>query len=109
MHTSTAQLLPPATAACVCGALQALDLGTWLRSRYVDSLAFLPPAWRPGLAALRTTPIRRTIATLRGVLTGLWPDTKEELQVRRRRRQVPMRARWRLHVRSGLPPTRASG
>lgn len=59
----------------------ALDLGTWLRSRYVDSLGFLPPAWQPGLAALRTTPIRRTIATLRGVMTGLWPDTKEALQV----------------------------
>ncbi len=29
--------------------------------------------WSGAVATLRTTPIRRTIATLRGVLTGLWP------------------------------------
>ncbi|KXZ49979.1 hypothetical protein GPECTOR_18g135 [Gonium pectorale] len=81
----------------------ALNLGSWLRNRYVGGTApsgggatrgFLPdlapgdlptaPAaaaaadggrwgWDPAVASLRTTPIRRTVATLRGVLTGLWP------------------------------------
>ncbi len=47
----------------------------------MDQLGFLPRAGAgpggaadPSVAALRSTMIRRTVATLRGVLTALWPD-----------------------------------
>ena len=85
---------------------QALKVGSWLRSRYVEQLGFLPDltgsstssgsssgssssstssgtgsegdrVWDSSIATLRTTPIRRTIATLRGVLTGLWPGLEQ--------------------------------
>ncbi|GLC74200.1 hypothetical protein PLESTF_001473000 [Pleodorina starrii] len=104
------------------GYRMALDVGTWLRNRYVApggaAGGFLPDlgpeaaaavvaaaatrptaaaaaaggngsgsggvaSWNPAVATLRTTPIRRTVATLRGVLTGLWPRLAQQEQVSR--------------------------
>lgn len=48
----------------------ALNLGRWLRQRYVSQLGALPAALDASALRARTTMIRRTIATLRGVLTG---------------------------------------
>ncbi|KAG2424099.1 hypothetical protein HXX76_014774 [Chlamydomonas incerta] len=102
------------------GQAQARDLGAWLRQRYVLGGAgaggeesgeelggaggggargqgFLPPQHQEGLVAARTTNISRTIATLRGVLTGLYPDLPtrppqhdwvEQLQQQRQQQQA---------------------
>ena len=68
------------------GHQQALGLGEWLRRRYVSDLRLLPPALHAapgaGVAAAvhgRTTNYSRTLATLRGVLAGLYP--KQQLPV----------------------------
>jgi len=67
------------------GQRQAKDLGTWLRSRYVDTLGLLPPTYQDGLVAARTTNYQRTRGTLAGVLTGLWggedPASMEPIHV----------------------------
>ncbi|GAX83875.1 hypothetical protein CEUSTIGMA_g11300.t1 [Chlamydomonas eustigma] len=51
----------------------AVELGTWLRERYVNQLGFLPPTLEPAAMSLRTTCIQRTGQTLHGVLSGLYP------------------------------------
>ncbi|GBF87361.1 hypothetical protein Rsub_00072 [Raphidocelis subcapitata] len=68
------------------GYRMALDLGAALRRRYVQQLRLLPEAAPPrrgagagagaaeGLVVAHTTGYRRTVATLKGVLTGLFPD-----------------------------------
>ena len=120
------------------GQQQALDLGAWLRQRYVEQLRFMPAqyevrqtitqviadakcmpqtlelvhkAWscqhsadmaskdfkrrayaaqaegrtviwmQEGIVVGRTTNYRRTIGTLQGVLTGLYPDTSETVPI----------------------------
>ncbi|GIL63317.1 hypothetical protein Vafri_17410 [Volvox africanus] len=60
------------------GQSQALDMGRWLRSNYVETAGFLPPTYQDGVVKARTTNISRTIATLRGVLTGLYPDLPKQ-------------------------------
>ncbi|GLI65308.1 hypothetical protein VaNZ11_008850 [Volvox africanus] len=102
------------------GYQMAIDVGTWLRSRYVAAGGltggFLPDidpetlqetaaakatdpitasevasstswsssvGWNAAVATLRTTPYRRTVATLRGVLTGLWPQLSPPSEVNR--------------------------
>ncbi|GAB4814148.1 hypothetical protein N2152v2_001194 [Parachlorella kessleri] len=56
------------------GQLQAQDFGRWLRWRYVMiHEGFLPEKFQAGCVAARTTNYARTIATLKGVLTGLYP------------------------------------
>lgn len=52
----------------------ATSLGKWLRQRYVEELRLLPPSFSPDAFKAHTTMIGRTIATLRGVLSGLYPD-----------------------------------
>lgn len=47
----------------------------------MQKLGFLPPSHRPGLVQSRTTNYQRTVATLRGVLTGLFPDTATPIKV----------------------------
>ncbi|KAK9824986.1 hypothetical protein WJX81_003696 [Elliptochloris bilobata] len=56
------------------GQAQARELGAWLRHRYVDSAGFLPPDYQDGVVAACTTNYRRTVDTLAGVLSGLWPS-----------------------------------
>ncbi|GAB4816592.1 hypothetical protein N2152v2_003638 [Parachlorella kessleri] len=60
------------------GKQQALDLGQWLRWRYMKEAGFLP---REGLIDARTTNFARTIATLQGVLTGLYPAAQQPFRV----------------------------
>lgn len=55
------------------GQRQALQFGQWLRQRYVEEVGFLPPKYEDGTLLARSTNYSRTIATLRGVLTGLYP------------------------------------
>jgi hypothetical protein len=55
---------------------QGVELGTWLRETYIEKHGLLPPEYDPSLMSLRTTCIQRTILTLQGVLSGLFPDLK---------------------------------
>jgi lysophosphatidic acid phosphatase type 6 len=63
------------------GHIQARELGHWLRERYVDALDFLPQSYMDGLVYSRTTNYARTVATLQGVLTGLFPNTRAAIPV----------------------------
>ena len=56
------------------GHQQANDLGKMLRHRYVQDLKFLDVSYIEDQVKARTTNFQRTINTLQGVLTGLWPD-----------------------------------
>ncbi|EFJ43767.1 hypothetical protein VOLCADRAFT_96118 [Volvox carteri f. nagariensis] len=95
------------------GYRMAVDVGTWLRNRYVTSAGsdatggFLPDmeprGWDPEVATLRTTPIRRTIATLRGVLTGLWPRLAPSNQQQQQRRRTLATATAVTGVEASLP------
>ncbi|KAK9804074.1 hypothetical protein WJX73_002754 [Symbiochloris irregularis] len=60
------------------GQEQTRALGSWLRQRYMDQMHFLEPQLEhAGVLSARTTHFQRTIATLQGVLTGLYPDAAE--------------------------------
>lgn len=59
------------------GQRQALDFGQWLRWRYIKDAPFLPREHQEGALSARTTNYARTIATLQGVLTGLYPSLRE--------------------------------
>ena len=63
------------------GQRQARSFGAWLRQRYVQQLGFLPEEHRGGSLASRSTNYSRTVATLRGVLTGLYPGAKSQFPV----------------------------
>ena len=57
----------------------ALDLGTVLRKRYLEAppyAAAAPKTWAAASASVfaMSTTTQRTFNTLRGVLTGMWPD-----------------------------------
>ncbi|MCJ1423049.1 Lysophosphatidic acid phosphatase type 6 [Sticta canariensis] len=67
--------------ACRLGQQQALSVGKFLRQRYVDKFAFLPPAYQDGVIAGRTTNFRRTVGTLQGMLTGLYPGSQAEVPI----------------------------
>lgn len=56
------------------GQKQAIELGRWLRQRYMKDLSFLPEVFQEGAVVARTTNFSRTVGTLRGVLTGMYPD-----------------------------------
>ncbi len=56
------------------GYQQALALGSYLRSRYVAGEKLLSGDYEPSAVFAHTTSMRRTIATLRGVLSGLYPS-----------------------------------
>ncbi|KAK9804090.1 hypothetical protein WJX73_005951 [Symbiochloris irregularis] len=56
------------------GQQQAKDLGGWLRHRYTSQFPFLDPTFQAGTLRARTTAFERTKDTLRGVLTGLYPE-----------------------------------
>ena len=60
------------------GQLQALQLGSRLRERYVGR-GFLPDSYDPAALEVRSTNISRTLDTVTGVLTGLYPDAEEIL------------------------------
>jgi lysophosphatidic acid phosphatase type 6 len=64
------------------GQRQARVFGRWLRQRYVTSLNFLPEEYLDGILYCRSTNYSRTVATLQGVLTGLFPDTTGPLPVK---------------------------
>jgi len=59
------------------GQRQARVFGRWLKDRYTSSFNFLPEEYVDGLLYCRTTNYARTVATLQGVLTGLFPDIKK--------------------------------
>ena len=63
------------------GQLQALQLGGWLRERYVDRNGFLPVSYDPQALKVRSTNISRTLDTVTGVLTGLYPGTDEPILI----------------------------
>lgn len=63
------------------GQKQAMELGQWLRQRYMQQLQYLPQQWQADAVTGRTTNFQRTIGTLQGVLTGLYPDTLEAIPV----------------------------
>jgi hypothetical protein len=54
----------------------ALDLGRQLRQQYMVDVPLLFPVYSPEQVFAYTTCIRRTVATLTGVLTGLYGDTR---------------------------------
>jgi lysophosphatidic acid phosphatase type 6 len=58
------------------GYAQARALGEWLRRRYVDGARFLPDVYDPsdGAVGARSTNYARTLATIAGVWTGLYPE-----------------------------------
>jgi hypothetical protein len=62
------------------GQRQARVFGRWLRERYVSVLNFLPEEYLDGILYCRTTNYSRTVATLQGVLTGLFPDVKKPIK-----------------------------
>ena len=54
-----------------------LNLGTSLRSLYIDRLGFMPDVLdQPSMVYLRTTPFSRTLDSLHQVLPGLYPAEK---------------------------------
>ena len=61
---------------CLLHTTQGVDLGAWLRARYMDKYNHLPQQYDPRLMSLRTTCIQRTVLTLQGVLSGIYPDLK---------------------------------
>lgn len=63
------------------GQIQARELGDWLRRRYISRLRFMPTEYDPRILYCRTTNYSRTISTLQGVLTGLYPELKEPVPV----------------------------
>jgi len=62
------------------GQLQALQLGDWLRERYVSN-GFLPPSYNASALEVRSTNISRTLDTVTGVLTGLYPDAEDPIMI----------------------------
>lgn len=56
------------------GYQQAKDLGAWLKHRYTQEFSLLPSSYQEGVIFSWTTSFTRTINTLRGVLSGLYPD-----------------------------------
>lgn len=63
------------------GQKQAVNFGSWMRHRYVEQLKYLDHNYTPGTLLSRSTNYSRTIATLQGVLTGLYPDAKTPIPV----------------------------
>ncbi|GAX81189.1 hypothetical protein CEUSTIGMA_g8622.t1 [Chlamydomonas eustigma] len=63
------------------GHQQALELGQKLRLRYMEGLAFLKPHFNVHDVRCRSTNYDRTIKTLAGVLTGLYPDASQSIPV----------------------------
>ncbi|KAL4424929.1 hypothetical protein ABPG77_009658 [Micractinium sp. CCAP 211/92] len=63
------------------GQEQAREFGRWLRWRYHLVHGLLPERHEPGVVNARTTNYSRTVATLQGVLSGLFPGTKEPIVV----------------------------
>ena len=63
------------------GQRDALRFGAWLRERYVDRLGLLGVQYEPGSVRGRTTNYARTVATLRGVLAGLYPGNNQPVPV----------------------------
>lgn len=63
------------------GQQQALAFGRWLRWRYHLVHGVLPGAHAEGVVNARTTNYSRTIATLQGVLSGLFPGTAHPITV----------------------------
>ena len=59
------------------GWMQARNLGSWLRERYVQRgpYSLVPGTFDADLVRVRTTNIARTIDTANGVLSGLFPGT----------------------------------
>ncbi|PSC67963.1 Lysophosphatidic acid phosphatase type 6 [Micractinium conductrix] len=63
------------------GQEQAREFGRWLRWRYSMVYGLLPGSYQEGAVLGRTTNYSRTIATLQGVLSGLFPGTKQPIRV----------------------------
>lgn len=89
---------------------QALGLGRWLRARYVEKYGLLPPRLQDGVLAARTTNYSRTVATLAGVLTGLYPHDAAARAGAREEAEAAAAAAGRGEGRAqeGLPPAAAA-
>lgn len=59
----------------------AVRLGQQLRRRYVDQHGLVPGSYVPGSIAAYSTAIQRTVDTLQGVLSGLYPGAAAVLPV----------------------------
>ena len=55
------------------GVQRELQLGTMLRKKYIEQYHLLPPQYAVGTLYVRSTDVRRTIASARSVLLGLYP------------------------------------
>ncbi|GIL80607.1 hypothetical protein Vretifemale_9781 [Volvox reticuliferus] len=86
------------------GQSQALDLGRWLRRSYVTSEGFLPHTYQDGVVEAHTTNFSRTIATLRGVLTGLYPDLPKQHREEHHQQQPQQQEGQTPQPTSKLPP-----
>lgn len=53
----------------------AVKLGQMLRRRYIDQYKLIPSSYRADSIFAHSTASQRTVNTLRGVLSGLYPDT----------------------------------
>lgn len=61
----------------ILGKMQAFELGKDLRQRYCDELGFLPAEYSQGDISAHTTNMARTVQTLTGVVSGLYPDVPD--------------------------------
>jgi hypothetical protein len=78
------------------GFQMALDLGSQLRQRYIDQHKLLPHRLDLNLVHAESTAVQRTVATLRGVLSGLYPNASGVVPVAvRPYAQVRLKGFWR--------------
>jgi hypothetical protein len=106
-HTHTGGDAPQLPGGCRMGSLtdtgfqEALALGAQLRRRYIQSTPPLLPqqCYSPCHVSARSTAVRRTVTTLRGVLSGLWPGSAAVVPVAVR----PHREDWMTGDVSGCP------
>lgn len=62
--------------------MQALELGKWLRHRYVvGETSILPEHFDANLVQAHSTNYRRTRGTMYGVLLGLYPHNTSDMRV----------------------------
>jgi len=78
------------------GFQNALDLGSQLRQHYIDQHKLLPPKLLDmRLLHAESTAVQRTVTTLRGVLSGLFPNSTAVVPVAvRPHQQEVMSADW---------------
>jgi hypothetical protein len=72
MHQPPSPASPGSCRPCLPAAPQALSYGQQLRRRYIEELKLLQEHYVPGAIHAKSTMMHRTVATLQGVLSGLY-------------------------------------